>query len=150
MSEPFIHYRLVQHARESVAYDLWQLPIFGGVSRDRRHRVRRSLEVVDLSAGQRLYPAGRRTREVALVLTGSAATAPPVFAFGRGDIIGLAHTLRDVPIPWDVYAVSDLRVAVIERRRLLALLDEVPSVAAWVARALASDALQHPDRKVTG
>ena len=127
--------------RTATGTELSGLSPFAGCS---RHELRVAAALgtrLEIPAGRRLVVAGRRGREVFVVLAGRAAChvgGRRVAVFGAGAIFGEVAALDGGARTATVVALEDMEVNVLDVSEFDRLLREVPPVAACLAQQMAA------------
>ncbi len=110
---------------------LASLPIFSELSKADLRKVERLMTPVDIKAGREFIVEGKPGREAFVVLEGRATVrkgSKVVASVGPGDVIGEMAVLANLPRNATITADTDMTVEVLDRRELVALLEEMPKL----------------------
>ncbi len=101
----------------------------------------RASDEIDLPAGRTLCEQGTIGREAFVIIDGTAEVRrnkKKVATLGPGDCVGELALLDHGPRTASVIAATDLKVLVIGAREFAGIVDEIPSIAHKLMKALAA------------
>jgi CRP-like cAMP-binding protein len=139
-------------ARQSHLDHLASVPLFSACSKKELQAVARASDEISLSAGSTLCEQGGIGREAFVIVNGTAEVrrnGKKVAVLGPGACVGELSLLDHGPRTATVTAASDLDVLVIGTREFGGIVDDIPSIAHKLMRALAAR-VRELDSKVYG
>ncbi len=128
-------------ARTSHLDHLANVPLFAACSRKELQAVAKASDELTFSAGKVLCEQGSVGREAFVIVDGTAdvhRNKKKVASMGAGAYVGELALLDHGPRTATVTASTDMTVLVIGVREFTALLDDVPSIAHKLLKALAA------------
>lgn len=120
--------------------ELAGVPLFAGLWRRDLQRVAAAAELVDVEAGAQLVRQGDTGHDLYVIVRGSATVMEdgrPVAMLGPGDTFGETGVFAGAHNPATVVAADPLRLAVLGRRAVFALVHAVPQIAPHLLRGMA-------------
>jgi CRP-like cAMP-binding protein len=127
--------------RQSHLDHLAAVPLFSACSKKELQAVARASDEVDLPAGRVLCEQGAIGREAFVIVEGTADVKRnnrKVASLGPGSYVGELALLDHGPRTATVVAATDMKVLVLGAREFSGLLDQVPSLAHKLMKALAA------------
>lgn len=128
-------------ARQNHLDHLASVSLFSACSKKELQAVARASDEIDLAEGTVLCEQGSVGREAFVLMEGTAEVrrnGKKVATIGPGTCVGELSLLDHGPRTATVTATTDLKVLVIGVREFAAILDDVPTIAHKLMRALAS------------
>lgn len=128
-------------ARQSHLDHLASVSLFSACSKKELQAVAKASDEIAMPAGKVLCEQGSIGREAFVILDGTADVRinnKPVATLGAGACVGELALLDHGPRTATVTASTDLQVLVIGAREFAGIVDEVPSIAHKILRALAT------------
>lgn len=116
------------------------IPMFSGLSKQGIRRVIQASSEVDRSAGSTLVVEGDDSREMAVLVRGTATVTRKgrkIGDLGPGDFFGEIAFLTRAPRTATVTATSDVRLVVLGARELETVVKQEPKVAVQMLAAVA-------------
>jgi CRP-like cAMP-binding protein len=139
-------------ARQSHLDHLASVSLFSACSKKELQAVARATDEVVLPVGRTLCEQGSIGREAFIIIDGTAEArrnGKKVAAFGPGTCVGELALLDHGPRTATVTATTQITALVIGVREFAAIIDEVPSIAHKLLRALAAR-IRDLDTKIFG
>jgi CRP/FNR family transcriptional regulator, cyclic AMP receptor protein len=127
-------------ARYAYLDHLAKVPLFAACTKKELQAVARASDEITLPDGKTLCEQGSVGREAFVIVDGTAnvlRNGRKVATLGAGDCVGELALLDHGPRTATVTAGSDLTVLVLGAREFAGLVDEVPSIAHKLMKALA-------------
>jgi CRP-like cAMP-binding protein len=131
---------------------LKSVSLFSNCSKKELETVAKASDEVTMTEGTLLMDQGQMGREAFIILMGDVAVkrnGRKVATLGPGDVVGEMSLLDKGPRTASVIATSDVTVLVIDSRRFLAVIDDIPSIAHKLLAALAGR-IREFDRQTYG
>ena len=128
-------------ARQSHLDHLASVPLFTACSKKELQAVARASDELSLPAGKVLCEQGTIGREAFIIIDGTAEVrrnGKKVATLGPGTCVGELALLDHGPRTASVTAATDMKALVIGAREFGAVVDEIPSIAHKLMKALAS------------
>ncbi len=122
------------------ADELARVPLFARCSKRELKRLATEAHVEQIEPGEALVSQGAPSRQLYVVLAGSATIqrhGAVVDRVTKGDVVGELGLLTDAPRNADVVATSALEVLSLDRAGLQRALDEVPGMGWTLLTAVA-------------
>ena len=120
---------------------LHQVPLFSGCTKKELEKVARASDEITMTAGTLLVDQGQTGREAFVLLDGEVVIKRnnrKVATCGPGSVIGELSLLDHGPRTATAICLTDCTLLVIEQRRFLGVLDDVPAISHKLLAALAS------------
>ncbi len=139
-------------ARQSHLDHLASVSLFSACSKKELQAVARAGDQVEIPAGKTLCEQGSLGREAYVIIEGTAQVRindKKVASVGAGTCVGELSLLDHGPRTATVIAETDLSALVIGVREFSSIVDEVPSIAHKLLRALAAR-IRDLDTKIYG
>jgi CRP/FNR family transcriptional regulator, cyclic AMP receptor protein len=127
-------------ARYAYLDQLARVPLFSACTKKELQAVARASDEVSIAEGRTLCEQGSVGREAFVIVDGEAEVrrnGRKVATLGAGDCVGELALLDHGPRTATVTASTDLTVLVLGVREFAGILDEVPSIAHKLMKALA-------------
>ena len=119
---------------------LHSIPLFGGCSREELEAVARVTDELTLPAGRVLMQEGAAGRELIVLVDGEVQVergGEAIGAMSGGDFIGELALVLHRPRTATVTATTEVRILALEARQFERLLEDVPTIATKVLKAVA-------------
>lgn len=126
--------------RDAYTQHLANVPLFSECSDKDLRLIARRTEEIQVPAGKELVTQGETGREFFIIVEGSALVlrdGEQIATLSAGDFFGELALLDRGPRSATVIAETPMQLLVLAQREFSGLLDEVPSLAHKVAKALA-------------
>jgi CRP/FNR family cyclic AMP-dependent transcriptional regulator len=139
-------------AKQAYLDHLRAIDLFDGCSTRSLEKVARAGDEITLASGSLIVDQGQTGKEAFILLEGTATVrrnGKKVADLEPGAMIGELSLLDHGPRTASVIATSDCRLFVLEQRRFLAVIDEVPALAHRLLSALAGR-IRELDRQYYG
>ena len=120
---------------------LSKVPLFSGCTKKELEKVARAGDEITMTAGTLIVDQGQTGREAFIVLDGEIMIKRNnrrVAVLGPGSVVGELSLLDHGPRTATAICETDCLLLVIEQRRFLGVLDNVPSISHKLLGALAS------------
>lgn len=118
-----------------------KVPLFSGCTKKELGKVARAGDEITMTAGTLIVDQGQTGREAFIVLDGEIMIKRNnrrVALLGPGSVVGELSLLDHGPRTATAICETDCLLLVIEQRRFLGVLDDVPSISHKLLAALAS------------
>ena len=118
-----------------------KVPLFSGCTKKELEKVARAGDEITMTAGTLIVDQGQTGREAFIVLDGEIMIKRNnrrVALLGPGSVVGELSLLDHGPRTATAICETDCLLLVIEQRRFLGVLDDVPSISHKLLAALAS------------
>jgi len=118
-----------------------KVPLFSGCTKKELEKVARAGDEITMTAGTLIVDQGQTGREAFIVLDGEIMIKRNnrrVAVLGPGSVVGELSLLDHGPRTATAICETDCLLLVIEQRRFLGVLDDVPSISHKLLGALAS------------
>jgi CRP-like cAMP-binding protein len=118
-----------------------KVPLFSGCTKKELEKVARASDEITMTAGTLLVDQGQTGREAFVLLEGEVVIRRnnrKIATVGPGSVIGELSLLDHGPRTATAVCLTDCTLLVIEQRRFLGVLDDVPAIAHKLLAALAS------------
>jgi CRP-like cAMP-binding protein len=134
----------LQHLRD--------VPLFDGCSKKELEKIVRASDEITMTAGTLIIDQGQTGREAFVVMDGEVAVkrnGRKVADLGPGSVVGELSLLDHGPRTATAVCTTDCTLLVIDQRRFLAVIDDIPSLSHKLLRSLAGR-IRELDRKNFG
>ena len=134
--------------QQARADELARVPLFARCSKRQLRQLAAASHVEQIEPGDKLVSAGAPSRQLYVVLAGTAAIerdGVEVDRVSAGDVVGELGLLFDEPRSADVVATSALDVLGLDRAGLQRTLDEVPGMG-WTLLTSIAERLQRAEQ----
>jgi CRP/FNR family cyclic AMP-dependent transcriptional regulator len=131
---------------------LKSVPLFSGCSKKELEKVAKSADEIDMKEGAIVVDQGQTGREAFVILHGDVTirrNGRKIASLGAGDVVGELSLLDHGPRTASAVCATDCTLLVIDQRRFIGVLDDVPSIAHKLMGALASR-IREMDRTYMG
>lgn len=131
---------------------LKSVTLFSNCSKKELEKVARASDEVKMTEGTLIADQGQMGREAFVILKGEVTVkrnGRKVATLGAGDVVGEMSLLDKGPRTASVVAATDVELLVIDSRRFLAVIDDIPSIAHKLLAALAGR-IREFDRQTYG
>ena len=131
---------------------LKNVPLFNACSKRDLERVAKATDEITMTAGSIVIDQGDMGREAFIILKGEVTIKRnnrQIATLSDGDVVGELSLLDHGPRTASVTCVTDCTLLVIDHRRFINVLDEVPSIAHKLMGSLAAR-IRIMDRTYTG
>jgi CRP-like cAMP-binding protein len=131
---------------------LRQVPLFSSCSNKELEKVARAGDEISMTAGTLIVDQGQTGREAFVVLDGEVTVkrnGRKVASLGPGAVVGELSLLDHGPRTATAVCETDCSLLVIDQRRFLGVLDDVPAIAHKLMATLASR-IRELDRQYFG
>jgi CRP/FNR family cyclic AMP-dependent transcriptional regulator len=131
---------------------LKNVPLFSACSKKDLEKVAKAADEITMPAGSIVVDQGDMGREAYVILKGEVTIKRnnrKIATLGDGDVVGELSLLDHGPRTASVVCATDCTLLVIDQRRFINVLDEVPSIAHKLMGSLASR-IRIMDRTYTG
>ena len=120
---------------------LKKVPLFSACTRKELEKVAKASDEITMTAGTLLVDQGQTGREAFVVLEGDVTVrrnGRKIATVGAGAVVGELSLLDHGPRTATAVCESDCSLLVIDQRRFLGVIDDVPSISHKLLTALAS------------
>ena len=134
----------LQHLRE--------VPLFSGCTKKELEKIARASDEITMTAGTLIIDQGQTGREAFVILDGTVAVkrnGRKIADLGSGAVVGELSLLDHGPRTATAVCTTDCSLLVIDQRRFIGVLDDIPSLSHKLMRTLASR-IRELDRKNFG
>ena len=131
---------------------LRNVDLFRGCSKKELEKVAKATDDIVMTAGTMLIDQGQMGREAFVVMDGEVTVkrgGRKIATLGAGDVVGELSLLDHGPRTATVVCATDCTLLVIDQRRFLAVLDDVPSISHKLLASLAKR-IRDMDRQYFG
>jgi CRP-like cAMP-binding protein len=131
---------------------LKNVSLFSNCSKKELDKVVKASDEVTMTEGTLIADQGQMGREAFIILSGDVLVkrnGRKVATLGAGDVVGEMSLLDKGPRTASVVAASDVTMLVIDSRRFLAVIDDIPAIAHKLLAALAGR-IREFDRQTYG
>jgi len=131
---------------------LKNVPLFSGCSKKELDFVAKSADEIDMKEGSLVVDQGDTGREAFVILSGDVTikrNGRKIASLGAGDVVGELSLLDHGPRTASAVCATDCTLLVIDQKRFINVLDDVPSIAHKLMGALASR-IREMDRTYVG
>lgn len=119
---------------------LKNVPLFSACSNKELDKVAKASDVIMMTAGTMIMDQGQMGREAFVVVEGSVTVKRnnrKVATLSAGDVVGEMSLLDKGPRTATVVCDTDATLLVIDQRRFLGVIDDIPSISHKLLAALA-------------
>jgi CRP-like cAMP-binding protein len=120
---------------------LRNVPLFSACTKKELEKVAKAVDEITMTAGTLLVDQGQTGREAFVVIDGAVAVkrnGRKIATLGAGDVVGELSLLDHGPRTATAVCETDCTLLVIDQRRFLGVIDDVPSISHKLLAALAS------------
>lgn len=128
------------------------VPLFSGCTTKELEKVAKASDEITMTAGTLIVDQGQTGREAFVILDGEVTVkrnGRKVATLGSGDVVGELSLLDHGPRTATAVCETDASLLIIDQRRFLNVLDEVPAISHKLLASLASR-IRDMDRKYFG
>lgn len=119
---------------------LREVALFSACSKKELEKVAKAGDEINMTAGTLIVDQGQTGREAFVILDGEVTVKRSnrkIATLGSGDVVGELSLLDHGPRTATAVCATDCTLLVIDQRRFLAVLDDVPSISHKLMAALA-------------
>lgn len=120
---------------------LKNVPLFSACSKKELEKVARATDEITMTEGSMVVDQGEMGREAYIILNGEVTIKRnnrKIATLSSGDVVGELSLLDHGPRTASVVCATDCTLLVIDQRRFIGVLDDVPSIAHKLMGTLAS------------
>ena len=131
---------------------LKNVPLFNACSKKELETVAKAADEITMTEGSLIVDQGQTGREAFVILSGEVTikrSGRKVATLGAGDVVGELSLLDHGPRTASAICATDCTLLVIDQRRFVSVLNDVPSIAYKLMGVLASR-IRQMDRTVFG
>jgi CRP/FNR family cyclic AMP-dependent transcriptional regulator len=131
---------------------LREVPLFSGCTKKELEKIARASDEITMTAGTLIIDQGQTGREAFVILDGTVAVkrnGRKIADLGSGAVVGELSLLDHGPRTATAVCTTDCSLLVIDQRRFIGVLDDIPSLSHKLMRTLASR-IRELDRKNFG
>jgi CRP/FNR family transcriptional regulator, cyclic AMP receptor protein len=131
---------------------LKNVPLFNACSKKELETVAKAADEITMTEGSLIVDQGQTGREAFVILSGEVTikrSGRKVATLGAGDVVGELSLLDHGPRSASAICATDCTLLVIDQRRFVSVLNDVPSIAYKLMGVLASR-IRQMDRTVFG
>ena len=131
---------------------LRNVPLFSACTKKELEKVAKAVDEISMTAGTLIVDQGQTGREAFVVMDGAVAVkrnGRKIATLGAGDVVGELSVLDHGPRTATAVCETDCKLLVIDQRRFLGVIDDVPSISHKLLAALASR-IRELDRQYYG
>jgi CRP/FNR family cyclic AMP-dependent transcriptional regulator len=131
---------------------LKNVPLFNACSKKELEKVAKAADEITMTEGSLIIDQGQTGREALIILSGDVTikrSGRKIAVLGAGDVVGELSLLDHGPRTASAICATDCTLLVIDQRRFISVLDDVPSIAHKLMGVLASR-IRQMDRSVFG
>jgi CRP/FNR family cyclic AMP-dependent transcriptional regulator len=131
---------------------LRNVPLFSACTKKELEKVAKAVDEISMTAGTLIVDQGQTGREAFVVMDGAVAVkrnGRKIATLGAGDVVGELSLLDHGPRTATAVCETDCTLLVIDQRRFLGVIDDVPSISHKLLAALASR-IRELDRQYYG
>ena len=117
------------------------VPLFSACTQKELEKVAKAVDEITMTAGTLVVDQGQTGREAFVVIDGAVAVkrnGRKIATLGAGDVVGELSLLDHGPRTATAVCETDCTLLVIDQRRFLGVIDDVPSISHKLLAALAS------------
>ena len=131
---------------------LKNVPLFNACSKKELEKVAKAADEITMTEGSLIIDQGQTGREAFIILSGDVTikrSGRKIAVLGAGDVVGELSLLDHGPRTASAICATDCTLLVIDQRRFVSVLNDVPSIAYKLMGVLASR-IRQMDRTVFG
>ena len=131
---------------------LKNVPLFSGCTKKELEKVAKAADEIEMKEGTLVVDQGQTGREAFVILQGDVIirrNGRKIASLGTGDVVGELSLLDHGPRTASAVCATDCTLLVIDQRRFIGVLEDVPSIAHKLMGALASR-IREMDRTYMG
>jgi CRP-like cAMP-binding protein len=120
---------------------LREVPLFSGCTRKELEKIAKASDEITMTAGTMIIDQGQTGREAFIVMDGEVTVkrnGRKIADLGTGSIVGELSLLDHGPRTATAVCSTDCTLLVIDQRRFLSVIDDIPSLSHKLLRTLAS------------
>ncbi len=120
---------------------LKNVPLFSGCSRKDLEKVAMAADEIEMKEGTLVVDQGETGREAFVILQGDVIirrNGRKIASLGAGDVVGELSLLDHGPRTASAVCATDCTLLVIDQRRFIGVLEDVPTIAHKLMASLAS------------
>ena len=139
-------------SRKQHLESLKQIPLFSACTKKELEKVARASDEITMTAGTLIVDQGQTGREAFVILAGDVTVKRnnrKVTTLGAGSVLGELSLLDHGPRTATAICETDCTLLVIEQRRFLGVLDDVPAISHKLLASLAGS-IRELDRQYYG
>ena len=139
-------------SRKQHLESLKQIPLFSACTKKELEKVARASDEITMTAGTLIVDQGQTGREAFIILEGDVTVKRnnrKVTTLGAGSVLGELSLLDHGPRTATAICDTDCTLLVIEQRRFLGVLDDVPAISHKLLASLAGS-IRELDRQYYG
>ena len=139
-------------SRKQHLESLKQIPLFSACTKKELEKVARASDEITMTAGTLIVDQGQTGREAFIILEGDVTVKRnnrKVTTLGAGSVLGELSLLDHGPRTATAICDTDCTLLVIEQRRFLGVLDDVPAISHKLLASLAGS-IRELDRQYDG
>ncbi len=139
-------------SKNSQLESLRNVELFRGCTKKELEKVAKATDEIKMTAGTMLVDQGQMGREAFVIMDGEVTVkrgGRKIATLGAGDVVGELSLLDHGPRTATVVCATDCSLLVIDQRRFLAVLDDVPTIAHKLMGTLAKR-IRDMDRQYYG
>lgn len=139
-------------SRKQHLESLKQVPLFSACTKKELEKVARASDEITMTAGTLIVDQGQTGREAFIILEGDVTVKRnnrKVTTLGAGSVLGELSLLDHGPRTATAICDTDCTLLVIEQRRFLGVLDDVPAISHKLLASLAGS-IRELDRQYYG
>ena len=139
-------------SRKQHLESLKQVPLFSACTKKELEKVARASDEITMTAGTLIVDQGQTGREAFVILAGDVTVKRnnrKVTTLGAGSVLGELSLLDHGPRTATAICETDCTLLVIEQRRFLGVLDDVPAISHKLLASLAGS-IRELDRQYYG
>ena len=139
-------------SRKQHLESLKQIPLFSACTKKELEKVARASDEITMTAGTLIVDQGQTGREAFIILEGDVTVKRnnrKVTTLGAGSVLGELSLLDHGPRTATAICETDCTLLVIEQRRFLGVLDDVPAISHKLLASLAGS-IRELDRQYYG
>ncbi|NND74966.1 MAG: cyclic nucleotide-binding domain-containing protein [Ilumatobacter sp.] len=119
-------------SKNSQLESLRNVELFRGCTKKELEKVAKATDEIKMTAGTMIVDQGQMGREAFVIMDGDVTVkrgGRKIATLGAGDVVGELSLLDHGPRTATVVCATDCSLLVIDQRRFLAVLDDVPTIA---------------------
>jgi len=120
---------------------LKNVPLFSACSKKELEKVAKVADEITMTAGTMIVDQGQTGREAFVIMSGDITikrSGRKIATLGAGDVVGELSLLDHGPRTASAICATDCTLLVIDQRRFLGVLDDVPAISHKLMGVLAS------------
>ncbi len=120
---------------------LKNVPLFSGCTKKELEKVAKAADEIEMKEGTLVVDQGQTGREAFVILQGDVIirrNGRKIASLGTGDVVGELSLLDHGPRTASAVCATDCTLLVIDQRRFIGVLEDVPTIAHKLMASLAS------------